>query len=836
MPQTATILRNRRSRRDAERHAREGRLRFGGLSLGMLLSLLLAAVIFLVALAYASLTSSFPNVDLLPALLNPPDGLLLQPTQIFDRSGQHPLWTFAPSDSPRRYLPLNPQSPQHLPDFLAKATVAAADPGFWSEPGYSLSGWQNPDLHPTIAQKIVSGLLLYKEPPSIQRSIRERILAAQITARFGRNQILEWYLNSADYGHDAYGVDAAAQIYFGKPAFELTPAESAVLAAVSQAPSLNPLDAKDVALQNGRKTIQIMQALELISASDASSALAESPSPLSPSEGAVKENVTPAFVNLAISQLEGQFSRERIERGGVKILTTLDYDLQQQAECVTIVYAARLAGSSDPSTPCDAAQRLPSFPPGTTVQELSASAVITDPESGQILAIVGETLKGAETGFLTEHDPGSLMTPFIYLAGFTRGLSPASLEWDIPSSGNVKNLDGQYHGPVRIRIALANDYLVPAVQVEAQMGSDAVNQTESSFGLDPSNSTLLDMASAYGVFAAQGVRYGQPGLTAVLRVEGLDRSTWLDWSNPQAQPVTTPQLAYLVDDVLSDESARWPSLGHPNPLEIGRPAAVKIGQTSDGHDVWTVGSTPTRLVAVWTGSHASNSARLAPQLSSDLWRALILTASQALSSNGWPVPQGITVMDVCDPSGLLPTKDCPNVVSEVFLNGNEPVQFDDLFHTYQVNRETGYLATVFTPPELIEDKVFLQIPPAAQDWAKSAGVPIVPTAYDAIQSPQVNPNVNISSPAMFGNVNGQVQIKGTAAGADFDHYRVMIGQGLNPQQWIQVGSDSTTPVTGGILATWDTSGLNGLYAVQLQVVRSDQSVDMAVTQVTVSNK
>ena len=209
------------------------------------------------------------------------------------------------------------------------------------------------------------------------------------------------------------------------------------------------------------------------------------------------------------------------------------------------------------------------------------------------------------------------------------------------------------------------------------------------------------------------------------------------------------------------------------------------------------------------------------------------TASQSLPSQGWSMPVGITTMDVCDPSGLLPTKNCPSIVSEVFLNGNEPVQLDHLYQTFTVNRETGYLATVFTPPQLIENKVFMMIPPEAQDWAKSANVPMAPTAYDAIQPSQVNPDVNITAPALFADVNGQVQIKGTAAGTDFDHYRVLVGQGIEPQNWIQVESDSTTPINDNVLATWDTTGLSGLYAVQLQVVRTDQRVDVATTQVTI---
>src|SRR5574341_1695881 len=371
MPQTAAILRHRRERRADRHRASATRMRIGWMGFGMLLSLVLALLILLAALAYANLTRDLPNIELLPTLLSPPDGLLLQPTQVFDRSGQHLLLTFAPSDSPRRYLPLNPASPQHLPDFLAQATVAAADPGFWSHAGYLWNGWQNPEIHPTIAQKLVSDLLLYSELPSPRRALRERILAAQITARYGRNQILEWYLNSANYGNHAFGVDAAAELYFGKSASVLTPAESAVLAAVSQAPSLNPFTARDIALQRGRDIIQSMKAFGLITDEEAAQALAESPIPQSPIPLS-QASVAPAFVSLVLHQLDQHFTRERIERGGLTVITTLDYDLQTQAVCTTLVYAARLARQADPSAPCDAARLLPPLPSGGTVPEPSA--------------------------------------------------------------------------------------------------------------------------------------------------------------------------------------------------------------------------------------------------------------------------------------------------------------------------------------------------------------------------------------------------------------------------------------------------------------------------------
>jgi hypothetical protein len=216
-----------------------------------------------------------------------------------------------------------------------------------------------------------------------------------------------------------------------------------------------------------------------------------------------------------------------------------------------------------------------------------------------------------------------------------------------------------------------------------------------------------------------------------------------------------------------------------------------------------------------------------------LWNALMQIASDHSPADGWSAPQGISTITVCDPSGMLPTRECPNLVNEVFMNGSEPVQADNLYREFDINRETGLLATVFTPPELIEKRVYMIVPESARDWAASAGLKVPPASYDAIQIPSLNPKANITAPKLFADVNDVVKIVGTASGENFSYYRVQVGKGLNPQQWIQLGGDMTTPVESGVLAEWDTKGLSGLYAVQLLVVRSDQKVDSAVIQVTV---
>ena len=242
MSDMADIVHRRRERRADLRRRSASRLRAAWLGLGYLFSILLAVAIFASVFAYADLTRDLPSIDQLPILLNQTDGLLLQPTRLYDRTGEKVIFTFAPPDSKRVYLPLD-----QLPRALIDATIAAADSGFERHPGYFLNGLDNPDAHPTLAQKLAYDLLLFAEPPSLRRALRERILAAQITARFSRDQVMEWYLNSANYGHYAFGIEAASELYFDKPATNLTLAESALLASVAQTPSLNPIDAPDAA-------------------------------------------------------------------------------------------------------------------------------------------------------------------------------------------------------------------------------------------------------------------------------------------------------------------------------------------------------------------------------------------------------------------------------------------------------------------------------------------------------------------------------------------------------------------------------------------------------------
>jgi hypothetical protein len=210
-------------------------------------------------------------------------------------------------------------------------------------------------------------------------------------------------------------------------------------------------------------------------------------------------------------------------------------------------------------------------------------------------------------------------------------------------------------------------------------------------------------------------------------------------------------------------------------------------------------------------------------------------ASREVPPEDWPRPPGIIRLNVCDPSGLLPTSDRPNIVTETFIDGYQPFQPDSLYRAYDVNRETGLLATVFTPLALIEHRVYLQIPPEAAGWAVARGIEAPPDTYDTIRSPRFNPLVNITSPGLFDELKGTVTITGTAAGENFASYRLQYGQGLNPSGWVLI-VESDQPVEAGNLAEWDASGLGGLYAVQLIVVGADSRIETATTQVTVDNE
>ncbi len=308
MANVPDILRQRRRRRSKSSQ----NLRLTGLGAGLLVSLAITLALISLTLGYAGVSQDLPPAEELPAVLEPPDGKLLEPTRFYDRTGTHVLLTLAhPATEERTYLYLQHDQAKTFSTNLITTTTAASDPGFWSDPGYSLAALRAGSAQ-TLAQRLVAEFLTAEEPPGLERSVREQILAAQITSNFGREKVLEWFLNSADYGNLTFGVDAAARLYLGKSAQDLSLAEAAVLAPIAEAPALNPLDTPEEAIDRQRALLVKMLESGLISNEHFREAMAEKltfatyPEP--------DRDPFLSFTTLARAQLAAEIGHQRIAR------------------------------------------------------------------------------------------------------------------------------------------------------------------------------------------------------------------------------------------------------------------------------------------------------------------------------------------------------------------------------------------------------------------------------------------------------------------------------------------------------------------------------------------
>lgn len=854
------LLKNRKRARQ-NRQVRVNRA-LGGLARAVVatLSILMVGSLLFGAISFARFSRDLPSIEILPVLMDRENGELLQPTRVLDRSGEITLFTYQDEEIERKFLSIDPLAGEFISPQLVRSVTATFDPAFWTSPGYQLKEWRNPEPQ-TIAERVVSDLVLWDEKPSTARAFRMRLLAGQIVTTYSRTSIIEWYLNSAWFGRYAYGAESAAQLYLGKSASELTLAEAALLTAVLRSPALNPLDAPGTAFETQKELLREMLSSGAINQQEYDLATKEVITLREVKEK--RDTIAEEFIRQVEKQLEPRMGIHRLQRGGLIVTTTLDADLQEQLVCTTTTQLMRvqysnLSGVAPEGFECQADLLLPtqSFT-GVSGDGLAAAGLVMAPESGEVLAYLEPlTLTGDRLND-SGYQPGSLLTPIVAFSAFSRGYSPASLVWDIPSTTPGATPDAaEFRGAVNLRGSLANDYLNPITRLLSEIGAGNVWRSGVAVGLKSLESapedatilfagaetTLLQLGTAYSTFANSGVRSGMlnPATGAiepqtVLKIVTTSDRVILEQESAQRSTIMEATLAYLVNHVLSDESARWPSLGYPNELEIGSPVAAKTGSANDDRQVWTLGYNPNRLVLIWMGSRGSSGSPLDVHMPAGIWHAMFKYATRENRFNGWEMPPGITEMKVCSPSGMLPTEECPEVVTDVFLYGNEPTMPDTLYTLAKVNRETGALATVFTPADLVEERVYLNVPPEAREWAEVAGLELVPQGYDAIQSVGIDPQGNISQPALFSAVSGRVNIRGTAATDDFRSYQVQVGEGINPETWLQVGTTSTREVNNGLLAVWDTGNLNGLYAIRLSVVDQDNRIRTAVTQVTVDN-
>ncbi|HET7010227.1 MAG TPA: transglycosylase domain-containing protein [Anaerolineales bacterium] len=830
--------------------------------------------IILLGLGFTSLGTGYlvaaadlPDVSTLAAIMGPEGEEVHRPARLFDRSGQVLLFELVhPLAAERRWVRL-----ESLPAEVGVASVAALDPTFWSNEGYPpgslsqalvavLRGVPVEAGPRTLTQRLVEQTLTTgadARRPSQARLFRSVLLAGEATRMYSKQQILEWFLNTADFGNLAFGIDAAALVYLGKHAEDLTVAEAALLASIPADPGLNPLDDPAAAEANRRAVIEVMLKMGSLSAAQAKAA-AEAKVTIR-GEASARGLDSLGFVAHAWRELRSRLGPGPALQGGLTVVTTLDTDLQLQTDCVVRTQLARIVegepdlvvAAADGST-CVAAGLLPLLRPGRAVESLDppeGAAIVLDPTTGEILAVSGavEEIKPA----------GNALAPFIYLTAFSKGYTPATMVIDAPIDGEP----GAVHGPIRMRTALANGYRAAAARTFDLSGGVTVARTAQQMGIrtvDASDAaaleslrsgeisvTLADLSFSYVAVANDGLVAGadSPGESqaiapTILRsVVGPD-GTVLYAFRQKTRAVLSAPLAYLLQNILSDESARWPTYGRGNALEIGRTSGAFAAVSPLSGQSWAVGFTPARVIGVHVGGAGweTPAEADASNYAAPIWHALMRYAVRDLPPTAWDQPAEISVVEVCDPSGYLPTPYCPNVVREVFVAGTEPTHADSLYQPYLVNRETGKLATLYTPADLVEERVYFVPPPEAEAWARLAGIEPPPTEYDTYVAPPANPDVTILEPEPFALLRGNVSVRGSAKGEDFDVYRVRYGRGLNPREWVQIGEDGTRPVVRASLAQWNTTELDGLYTLQLVVVRSDGTIHAAVVPVTIDNQ
>jgi membrane carboxypeptidase/penicillin-binding protein PbpC len=423
-----------------------------------------------------------------------------------------------------------------------------------------------------------------------------------------------------------------------------------------------------------------------------------------------------------------------------------------------------------------------------------------------------------------------------------------------------------------MRLALARSYNIPAVDALHLAGVDNVIRTAHRMGINTLNRGLdyyglsltlgggevhlLDMVYAFSVFANTGRMYGEPvpagqrragfrelNPVAILRVEDRNGNVLYEYSQPENRDIVSAQLAYLMNSMLSDKQSRWAEMGLNNALELSndRPAAAKTGTTNDFRDAWTVGYTPQLATGVWVGNSDSSEMKDLSGLAgaAPIWHAVMEYALQGEESVSFERPDGLGERAVCAVSGKLPTGHCPTV-NELFIPGTEPTEYCNVHQTFRVNRETGRMCTVHTPPELCEERVYEVYPPEAADWLASLpedrrpATP--PTEYDTIYGPsRGDAEVAIINPAPYSYIRSTVPITGNARGGDFNFYRVVFGEGMNPTQWTQIGPDHGDQVDRNVLEFWDTNALDGLYSLRLSVVDHAMALRETTIQVTVDN-
>jgi membrane peptidoglycan carboxypeptidase len=791
--------------------------------------------------------------------------------EIYDRNGR-PLYEFVDDlEGLRRPVPLSDVS-----RYLIDATIATEDSSFYSNPGVNIKGllraaYEN--FFPgqpgflkgsggsSITQQLVKNVYISeaeRQKRSISRKLKETAYAIELTNRYSKDQILEWYLNQIPYGGIYNGIEAAAQGYFGKAAKDLTLSEAALLAGIPACPRCyDPRENLPAAIERRHQVLMLMLEDNKITPEEAWIAN-QAPVELAPSWFLID---APHWVLSYVGpELEKMFGRQMLYRGGLRVTTTLDLDLQKKAEAILEEKISDYEESSGGH---------------------NGALVAEDPTTGEILAYVGsrnyfrEDILGQNDMAQAVNSPGSALKPFNYVTSFMKlGWGPGTLVLDTPVSyteadGKVfapRNPSGDFKGPMSIRTALGNSLNVPAFKVILATGVQDVVNTAKKMGLTSLTGSygpsftiggvdvkLVDMVFGYSVFANNGVMRGVPTVldlpegnreldpVSILRVEDSEGNVLYD-ANAERQdlPIIPAEYAYLITSILTDPQAQCLTFGCGGLSIPGQQAAIKTGTSEpyeDSHaigDTWAMGYTPNLVVGVWAGN-ADNSPMWNILSTSISWRALRDFMEAALEGKPaltFEQPPGVVKATVCFPSGKLPTEYCGKTVDDLFAADSLPKEKDDWWRPLKIDTRNGLLATEMTPPQFIQERVFLVLPESltgfsrqqAEEWARALGVALAPTE----RSDPNNLPVLISTPAWGSAVSGVVTVTGRAASGDFESYRLEYGAGASPVAWTVI-QESTTAVSDAVLGSWDTRGLApGTYTLRL-VVRDRGRGELSTT-------
>ncbi len=645
-----------------------------------------------------------------------------------------------------------------LPDNVRRAVVAVEDRRFFSHPGVDVLALGRAMFQNFVTGRVVSGAStitqqLVKQQVGFPRSIwgkcREMLFALRVERHLSKQAILTQYLNRVSFSNQAFGIEAASRLYFGKPAAHLSLAESVFLVGLIQAPSkFNPYRAPERAMQRQQRLLKQLQARGAIQEDEFQLASRETLRIISKNIHFKASHFCDAL-NLSFHAPRGmgvsdaprrdgrRASEAGIPRGAwnedqnpplplpggenEQIKTTLDYYLQQQVEEIV---TRRLDELKD-------------------YHVTNAAVLVLNNDTGDILAYVGskdyfdDTISGQVNGVLALRQPGSTLKPFTYQLALERNYTPATLLPDIKDFPNAprafvpENYDRKFHGPVRLREALACSYNLPAARLAEDVGVETLYRRLHQYGfvslkelpsfygpgltLGNGEVTLLELTTAYAMLARGG--------------KTLQARSRIDDPVAPSMQAFAPRSSYLIAHILADRQAAVRAFGEDTPLGLPFVTAVKTGTSKDYRDNWTVGFTHDYTVGVWVGNFDGTPMRKVSGITgaAPIYRDVMLALYRHYNPPNWlePLPEGLATRRICPLSGKLAQEDCPHGMDEIFFQENAPTESCDMHRAIWVDADDGLLTQPDAPNAV--KKVFVQFPPLYQSWAHEMGYPDPPT-------------------------------------------------------------------------------------------------------------